>query len=120
MAAVGLTYWSGPATAFAVAAIAFARMQEHQVDLRRMLLGRTLFRSVHDALVGSWMALSADLATGVLGLSALLAMSRQPAAGLGHAVPARSKLPTAGAQAPAPPSQIGPAGGIAAGLRRNA
>jgi hypothetical protein len=90
MAAVGLAFWSGPTTAFAVAAmaaIAYARMQEDQVDLRLMLLGGTLFWAVHDALVGSWIALSADLATGVLGLGALLPMRRQATHGLGDAVP---------------------------------
>ena len=89
MVAVGLAFWSGPFTGFSVAAMAttaFARMQADQVDLRLMLLGGTLFWTGHDALIGSWIALSADILSGLFGIGALIAQRRQWTPALGNVV----------------------------------
>jgi hypothetical protein len=84
MIAAGLWFWSGPVSALAVGAmtvIALARMQEDEADIRHMLLGGTLLWTAHDAIVGAWIPLGADIVTGLISILALSAMRRRQSVG---------------------------------------
>lgn len=74
MVLAGLVHWSGWTTVFCVTAmslIAWGRMQEDVLRLRLFILAGGCFWVVHDAAVGSWIALAADLVSGALGIHAI-------------------------------------------------
>ena len=57
--------------------IALARMQKSENDLQFLPLTGTLLRTAHDAMVASWIALSADILAGLLGMHALWNLHRE-------------------------------------------
>lgn len=77
MILAGIYFWTGPVSAFCVAAmglIAIGRMQTSQPLLRSLMLGGGAFWILHDFMVGAWIALAADVGcwiTGAVGLAAL-------------------------------------------------
>lgn len=80
MIALGIWLWTGPSSALAIGAmsvIALARMQKDEVDLRFLLLAGTILWTAHDAMVGSWIPLAADIVTGLLGLHAVWHLGRR-------------------------------------------
>jgi len=87
MIGAGIYFWTGPTSALCVAAmglIALGRMQRNQWSLRLLILAGGAFWSVHDYLVGSWIALAADLLSLTMGLAMLAKMAvteaRRPSA----------------------------------------
>lgn len=94
MVAAGLWFWAGPLSAvatLAIVVIALARMQADTLRLRLMLLAGSVLWLLHDALSGLWIALAADVASGLLGLVALLPLLRRRF-GAPH-LPARAMQP---------------------------
>ena len=90
MIGAGIYFWTGPTSALCVAAmglIALGRMQRNQWALRLLILAGGAFWSAHDYLVGSWIALAADLMSLTMGLAMLtkmaLAQSLRARAGVG-------------------------------------
>lgn len=94
IAAAGLWFWSGPVLILligaipvlilligAMSSIALARMQEKETDLRLMLLAGTILWTAHDAILGAWIALGADIASCLLGLVMLAALERRTVPG---------------------------------------
>lgn len=83
MLLAGLYFWAGPVSAFSVVAmtlIAIGRMQQGELALRALMLSGASFWTLHDFLVGAWIAVAADigcLTTGVAGLVALLGRTRR-------------------------------------------
>ena len=89
MIGVGIYFWTGPTSALCVAAmglIALGRMQRNQWTLRLLILAGGVSWSVHDYLVGSWIALSADLMSLAMGLAMLTKMALAEAARPGTGV----------------------------------
>jgi len=77
MIGAGIYFWTGPTSALCVAAmglIALGRMQRNQWHLRLLILAGGTFWSLHDYLVGSWIALAADLMSLAVGLAMLTKM----------------------------------------------
>ena len=74
MVLVGLLFWQGPISGLSVLAmalIAIGRMQVDQVALRLLIMAGGAVWLIHDALIGAWIALAADigaLAMGAVGL----------------------------------------------------
>lgn len=78
MIGTGIYFWTGPTSALCVTAmalIALGRMQRNQWSLRLLILAGGVSWSVHDYLVGSWIALSADLLSLTMGLAMLASMA---------------------------------------------
>jgi hypothetical protein len=61
--------------AAAMGLIALGRMQRNQWTLRLLILAGGAFWSLHDFLVGSWIALAADLLSLTIGLAMLTKMA---------------------------------------------
>ncbi len=83
MIGAGIYFWSGPTSALCVAAmglIALGRMQDNQSALRLLILAGGVFWSVHDYLVESWIALTADVLSLAIGLAMLASMAVVPTA----------------------------------------
>lgn len=79
MIGVGIFFWTGPTSALCVAAmglIALGRMQSNQLALRLLILAGGFFWLAHDYLVGSWIALTADVLALTLGVAMLASMAR--------------------------------------------
>ena len=79
MIATGIYFWTGPASAFCVVAmglIALGRMQNDQRTLRLLILAGGVSWSVHDYLVGSSIALTADLLCLTIGIAMLANIAR--------------------------------------------
>ena len=77
MVAVGVYFWTGPTSALCVAAmalIALGRMQRNEWTLRLFILAGGAFWTAHDYLVGSWIALTADVLSLTMGLFMLAGM----------------------------------------------
>jgi len=75
MIAAGVYFWTGPVSALCVAAmalIAIGRMQASNIALRVLILGGGVCWTVHDYLVGSHIALGADLTSLTTGLATLV------------------------------------------------
>ncbi len=94
MMAAGIYFWNGPESMLCVMAmglIAFGRMQDNQLALRLLILSGGVFWTVHDYLVESWIALTADIGAATLGIAALFTMlfrvtiERRPAPSLAAA-----------------------------------
>jgi hypothetical protein len=95
MIGAGIYFWTGPTSALCVVAmglIALGRMQRNQWTLRLLILAGGVSWSVHDYLVGSWIALAADLLSLSMGLAMLTKMAVT-----------ETVRPWAGAPAPAVP-----------------
>ena len=95
MVLAGIYFWAGPVSAFSVVAmtlIALGRMQQHQLVLRSLMLAGGGFWTLHDFLVGAWIALAADigcLITGAAGIATLLLRARADRHGIvGERAPA--------------------------------
>lgn len=74
MVLVGFHFWMGPVSLLCVTAsalIAFGRMQTNQLALRGLILFGCVLWIVHDYLVGSWIALTADIFSFILGSIAI-------------------------------------------------
>lgn len=77
MLLAGVHFWTGPVSAFSVAAmtlIAIGRMQQRQEALRILVIAGGVFWVAHDFAIGAWIAFAADigcLITGALGFAAL-------------------------------------------------
>lgn len=74
MVATGIYFWTEPVSGLCVVAmglIAIGRMQRNQVALRGLILGGGGFWLVHDYLVGSHIALGADVISLVIGSASL-------------------------------------------------
>ena len=79
MIGAGIYFWTGPTSGLCVAAmglIALGRMQSNQWTLRSLILAGGVFWSVHDYLVGSWIALTADFLCLTVGLAMLANLAR--------------------------------------------
>lgn len=80
MIAAGLAFWEEPVSAISIAAmtiVAYARMLTDEVELRLTVLCGTLLWTAHDALIGSAIALGADLTSGLIGLVVLIGRHRR-------------------------------------------
>lgn len=78
MIAAGIYFWTGPTSALCVTAmglIALGRMQRNQWALRLLILAGGVFWTAHDYLVGSWIALTADVLSLTMGLAMLAGMA---------------------------------------------
>ena len=74
MVLVGFHFWMGPISLICVIAsalIAFGRMQTNQMAFRGLILCGCLLWIVHDYLVGSWIALTADVFSFIIGCFAI-------------------------------------------------
>jgi hypothetical protein len=79
MIGLGIWFWTGPSSAFAIGAmtlIAIARMRQDETELRLLLLSGTIFWTAHDAMVEAWIPLTADVIAGLFGLVALSSLLR--------------------------------------------
>lgn len=80
MVATVICFWTGPVSALCVAAmglIAIGRMQGNEVALRCLILGGGGFWLVHDFIVGSHIALAADITSLTIGLVSLVGLARR-------------------------------------------
>ncbi len=78
MIAAGIYFWTGPASALCVTAmalIALGRMQDSQWTLRLLILAGGVSWTVHDYIVSSWIALAADLLSLTMGIAMLASMT---------------------------------------------
>lgn len=79
MAAAGIYFWIGPVSALCIIAmglIAVGRMQKNQIALRSLILAGGAFWLAHDYLVGSYIALGADVTSLTIGLASLHLLSK--------------------------------------------
>lgn len=75
MVLVGFHFWMGPISILCVTAsalIAFGRMQTNQIALRGLILSGCALWIVHDYIIGSWIALTADVLSFIIGCFAIM------------------------------------------------